>query len=96
MSGTYNVTLLTPIGPQSGSITFIEQNGILSGSIRAMGGTSYFENGKVEGNTFEFSGVLNVAFLHFKYNVKGKTEGNALSGTATTDSGTFQMRGIKA
>lgn len=96
MNGTYHVTLVTPIGPQSGSISFLDRNGVLSGSIRTMGGTSYFENGKVEGNAFEFSGILNAGFLHFRYTVKGKTEGNSLRGTAITDSGTYPIYGEKA
>lgn len=95
MNGTYDATLQTPIGPQSGDITFIDRNGILSGSIRAMGGTSYFENGKVNGNAFEFSGVLSAGFLHFRYTVKGTAEGNSFTGTAITDSGAYPIRGEK-
>jgi hypothetical protein len=95
MNGTFNVTLRTPIGPQNGIITFIDEHGTLSGSIRTMGNTSLFKDGKANGNSFEFSGILNLGFLNPKYIAKGTIDGNTLKAVATTDFGTFQIDGTR-
>lgn len=96
MNGTYNVTLITPFGPQNGTVTFNDHNGVLSGSIRAMRGTSYFKDGKAQGNAFEFSGILNAGFFNIRYTANGTVVGNALNGSVKTNIGTFQMQGEKA
>ncbi|WP_083210030.1 hypothetical protein [Caproicibacter fermentans] len=95
MKSTFNVTLQTPIGPQRGVLAMEEERGILSGSIRAMGSTSFFKNGKIDFNAFEFSGVLNMGFFCTKYQVKGTLSGNALAAVATTGYGNFQISGTR-
>jgi hypothetical protein len=95
MSGTFNVTLDTPFGPQKGVLTLTEKDGSLNGSIRAVGSTSLFSGGKVSGNSFEFSGILHVALFRFRYTAKGTVDGDTLRAVAETGSGTFQMRGIR-
>ena len=96
MDSIFNVSLLTPIGLQKGTITFVEQNGGLSGSIRTMGSTNLFRNGKMNGHSFEFSGILNLGFFNPKYIAKGTIDGNTLKAVATTDFGTFQINGTRA
>lgn len=95
MNGTFNVTLQTPIGPQNGLLTLIDDNGALSGYIRAMGMTSPFKNGKVTGNAFEFSGILNTGFIRFRYVVKGTVDGDTIKGVAIANSRTFQLQGTR-
>ena len=96
MSGTYNVTLHTPMGGQKGTVTLVDDHGTLSGSIRAMGSTSFFRNGKALGNSFEFSGILSIGFFQLRYRAKGTVEGDIIKAVATTDSGTFQINGTRA
>jgi hypothetical protein len=95
LNGTFTITLLTPIGPQNGILTFADERGILSGSIRAMGVTNPFRNGKINGNSFEFSGTLNAGFINLRYNAKGTIVGNTLKAVVTTNSGTFQISGTR-
>lgn len=95
MGGTFDVTLNTPIGSKKGILTMIEQNGMLSGSIRAMGRTNSFSNGRVNGNSFEFSGLLDMGLFRIRYTAKGTVEGNTLKATAATDAGTFRMSGTR-
>lgn len=96
MNGTFNVTLRTPIGPKNGIITFVDKGGILNGSIRTMGSTNLFENGKISDNLFEFSGILNAGFITFRYTAKGAIDGDTINAAATTNYGTFQIKGIRA
>lgn len=95
MNDTYRVTLQTPFGTQKGTVTFVDDNGILSGSIRAMGNTSFFKNGKISENAFEFSGILNAGFFNLRYTAKGTIEGDILKSVALTNSGTFQINGTR-
>lgn len=95
MNGNYRVSLRTPIGVQNGMITFVNKEGSLSGSIRTMGNVSFFKNGKINGNRFEFSGSLNVGLLNLRYTAKGVVEGSNLQATAATSYGTFQIVGTK-
>ncbi|MDF1494304.1 hypothetical protein [Caproiciproducens sp. CPB-2] len=96
MSGTYNVTLHTPMGGQKGTVTLVDDHGTLSGSIRSMGSTSFFRNGKTRGNSFEFSGTLGLGFFQLKYLAKGTVEGDIIKAVAMTNSGTFQINGTRA
>lgn len=95
MNGTFRVTLLTPIGSKSGTINFIDDNGVLSGSIHAMGSENPFRNGISNGNSFEFSGTLKIAFNRFDYTAKGSITGDTLSATAVTKFGIMQINGTR-
>lgn len=95
MDGTFRVTLRIPGGPQNGILSLTERNGSLSGFIRALGHTSYFENGKAAGNAFEFSGILDAGFFQFPYTARGTVEGDRLSAAAETSSGTFRITGVR-
>lgn len=95
MNGTYNVTLHTPIGVKNGTITFFNKNEMLNGSIRTMGNTSFFMNGKTHGNSFEFSGILNAGFFRISYTAKGTVIGDVLKAVASTKIGTFQINGTR-
>lgn len=96
MSGTFNIILYTPIGPQRGILKLTDENGTLRGSIQAMGNTNYFRNGKSNGNSFEFSGILNAGFFNIRYIAKGTINGITLESKVTTDSGIFQISGTRA
>ncbi|WP_283609210.1 hypothetical protein [Faecalispora anaeroviscerum] len=95
MNGTYRISMRTPIGLQNGVISFIDEGIAISGSIRAMGNTSYFKNGKASGNSFEFSGILNTGLLYLRYTAKGIVNGNKLKATVATSYGTFQIFGTQ-
>lgn len=96
MNGTFHITLRTPFGLEKGILTFVDENGKLSGSIRAMGSTSLFKDGKMNGNSFEFSGILNASLFNFSYTAKGVVNGDTIQAVATTNSGTFQIHGTRA
>jgi hypothetical protein len=49
-SGTYNVTINTPMGKQEGVLTLNEDGSNLTGTMAAQGDTAEIKNGKVEGD----------------------------------------------
>lgn len=95
MKDSYRISMQTPIGTQSGVLSFAEKDGVLSGSIRTMGNTHIFENGKIEEHSFEFSGIFNAGFLHFKYAARGIVNGDKLQAAVRTNYGVFQMFGTR-
>jgi hypothetical protein len=95
MNGTFKVTMSTPMGPKSGRISFMDQNGVLSGSIRFMGNENPFRNGKTSGNNIEFRGALNVGFSRFGYTARGTVTGDTLAATANTQFGVMQISGTR-
>lgn len=95
MNGTFDITLYTPIGPQSGILVLTDESEALRGSIHAMGITNYFRNGKANGNSFEFSGTLNAGFFNIRYSAIGTVNGDTLKAKVTTDSGIFQLSGTR-
>jgi hypothetical protein len=95
MNGTFKVALSMPMGLQSGTINFIDDNGILNGSIHAMGSVNPFRNGKISGNTFEFTGTLKIFFNRFDYTAKGTVIGDTLKATAETKYGIMQISGTR-
>ena len=95
INGTYKISMSTPMGPKSGSITFIDKDGVLSGYIRALGSENPFKNGKSSGNSFEFDGILKILFRRFEYTAKGTITGDVLKATATTKFGIMEIEGTR-
>lgn len=94
INGTYRVTLSLPIGAKSGTISFADNGGTLSGTIRAMGSSSPF-TGHSSGNHFTIRGVLNAGFFRFSFTADGTADGQSLRGTARSNAGSFPINGTK-
>ena len=93
MNGTYRVSLKTPFGPQAGTVTLVEQNGALSGSIDALGAKNPFSGGTAQGNRFSFSGSLRTMVGRIDYTAEGVVEGDTITGTARTRFGIIRLSG---
>jgi hypothetical protein len=50
VSGTYDVMLQTPMGPQKATLVLAEDKGSLSGSLKTMMGVTQFEGGTIDGD----------------------------------------------
>jgi hypothetical protein len=95
MNGTFKVSLSTPMGVKNGTISFLDNNGVLSGSLRALGKENPFRNGKANGNTFEFNGSLKIGFGEIEYVANGTITGDALLATAKTKFGLMKINGSR-
>ena len=93
MDGIYRVAMATPLGTQSGTVSFMEQSGALGGTISFQGGVNNFSGGTVNGNTFAFGGTLKTGFGIFQYRIRGKVEGDTLTATAYTRFGGMPVKG---
>jgi len=54
INGTYNVTIETPMGAQTSTVTFKTEGAVLSGTFQGRGGSQAF-TGTVEGNNGKWS-----------------------------------------
>ncbi|WP_242953542.1 hypothetical protein [Clostridium merdae] len=95
VNASYRISMRTPIGLQNGILFIAEEGDSIRGSIRTMGNTSYFKNGKLRNNTFEFSGILNTGLMRLKYSAKGKITESKLDATVKTDYGVYSLAGMR-
>jgi hypothetical protein len=95
MNGSFKVTLSTPFGRKSGVVEFSENNGALSGSLRALGSINPFTGGKVTGNRFEYSSSFKFGFSKVEYTARGTVDGDQLTAEATTPYGVFNISGTR-
>ncbi|WP_026887078.1 hypothetical protein [Clostridium beijerinckii] len=93
MTKIYDVVLNAPFGSQQGRITFIINGESLTGVIDGTGFKSKFNNGRIHGNNFEFSGEIKILLAKLKYSAKGILNGNLLSASVDTKYGTFSVTG---
>jgi aerobic carbon-monoxide dehydrogenase large subunit len=96
INGKYNVTLQTPMGPQSGIINFRTEGNVLHGDAQLVGGSGTF-TGTVDGENAKWSSNVPNPMggtLTLTFNVK-VTE-TALSGTVVLGQfGTTSITGKK-
>lgn len=89
----YKVILKTPMGAKKGELILKNENGILTGSITALGKTNELTSGTTDGKNFQFSGELRTAVGKLAYNCSGKIEGDTITGVAATKKGSMAMSG---
>ena len=81
VDGTYNVQISSMMGTSAATITLKEESGSLSGSVSSDQGATQFEDGKVDGDAFEWSMQINAPQVgSLKIDVKGKVNGDEISG----------------
>ena len=83
----------TPFGIQQGRITFIIKDEYLTGALEGMGSKSKFNNGKINGNRFEFSGQIRTLITNMQYTAKGTLNKDMLSASVSTKYGVFSVTG---
>lgn len=63
MNEKYNITMQTPMGVEKGTITFVVDGDVLSGSLNIVGEKNDFSNGKLNENKFKKRHKLVTLFL---------------------------------
>ena len=80
-NGTYQLQAQTEIGPVVLTVTFVEENGALTGTSDFYGSVVDLENGKVEGDTFTYQFWAVTNYGNYYLTVQGRREGDQLTGT---------------
>ncbi|MEE4210288.1 MAG: hypothetical protein V2I43_13605 [Parvularcula sp.] len=78
-SGTYNITINTPMGKQEGVLTLNEEGSSLSGTMAAQGDTAQIKNGRVDGEKAMWDVDVSKP-MPLTLSFEGSKSGEALSG----------------
>lgn len=95
MDGLYELTAKTPMGNLSGNLKIMTNGNSLTGYLDFMGKRYDFNNGTVNGNKFNFSGMIRTNFKVIRYEVQGELMNNRLNVFAKTNMGSFNLQGRK-
>ena len=96
IDGTYNTTVQTPMGPQAGKLIFKTEGNTLTGVSEGMMGADPIQSGIVNGDEFEFMVETKTPMGPIKVTIKGKVEGDKISGQAVTPFGPAPLTGTRA
>jgi hypothetical protein len=79
IDGTYKIIAKSPVGDQAGELLFRTENNVLTGYMTALGSKAEIENGKVDGDNFEFTVKFKTP-MGTKTTVTGSVEKNDITG----------------
>lgn len=96
MEGTYYAKVNTPKGIIDGKMILKQEGNKLSGTVQAMGLSTTFNNGYVNGNTCKFSGTIQAMIFNIRYEAIGTLVGDELTLDIATNKGEFKIVGKRA
>ena len=79
-SGTYNMTINTPMGKQEGKLTLLEEGGALSGTMASNDGSKEIANPAIDGDTASWS-VDVTKPMPLTLSFEGKKDGDKIVGS---------------
>lgn len=94
--GTWNLTMQTPMGERTSTLTLSTAGGALTGKQEAEGNTTDIADGTVDGNNLSWKvSITNPMPLTLTFS--GTVDGNSLNGSADTGMfGSFPFQGTRA
>jgi hypothetical protein len=93
IDGTYNIITKTPIGDQKGTLVFKTDGNTLTGTMEG----AEITEGIVNGDEFSFKSEIRTPMgSKMKVEVKGKVEGDNISGSSKTMFGNAPFTGTRA
>ncbi|MDD2417410.1 MAG: hypothetical protein PHR18_00640 [Oscillospiraceae bacterium] len=93
IGGTYNISMKMFDEIETGTVEFIESGGKLSGTLKAGSIVSSFSDGIINGNHFEFSGIIQKFIFKIQYTARGDITQDRLTAEANTKHGVFKITG---
>jgi hypothetical protein len=95
ISGTFDITVKTPVGEQVGVFLFIAEGERLTGSLTTPKGTVDLTDGKITGNKVDFFTKITTPMGKMKGHITGTVEGNQLTAVAKLPLGSGQIHGLR-
>jgi hypothetical protein len=96
VTGTWNLTLNSPLGTQTAVLVLQEVGGAWQGTLAGKGDPTPLERLTVEGDKLEFSADADTPVGRLKLAFDGAAAGDAISGKYTTPFGAFDFSGSRA
>jgi hypothetical protein len=95
VTGTWNLTLNSPLGDQAATLQIQEADGAYQGTLKGQGDPTALEELKVEGTNVGFSADADTPVGRLKLGFTGAVDGDKLSGTYSTPFGGFSFTGTR-
>jgi len=95
VGGTWNITVELPGQPIPGTLSLVQQDKILSGTLQTQFGTSELKDGEVTADGFKFTASVEFAGNTRELVVNGKVAVNQMTGTFTTSDGALPFSGTR-
>ena len=81
IDGTYNITIVTPMGDRPASLTLVTDGNTLSGKFSSQQGDQDWDGGTVTGSDLAWSNNFSGAMGPMQLDFAGTVDGDELSGT---------------
>lgn len=91
--GTWQLTMNTPMGKQTPTLTISEEGGSYKGTLTNPQGTSDLEEITIDGVNFSFSVEVPTPMGKIKMGVSGAVDGDSISGNFKTPMGPTPFTG---
>ncbi|MEM1195859.1 MAG: hypothetical protein AAGH57_07120 [Pseudomonadota bacterium] len=97
VAGTFNTTVKSPMGDQSGTITITDNgDGTFKGNMAGSMGAMDIETGTIDGNTIKWSMDMTVP-MPMKLDCEATVDGDTLTGTVNAGAfGAMPLSGTRA
>lgn len=93
ITGTYEVSLKTPMGVKKGDLTLSDTDGVITGKMVVMGKENDIDPGKADGDSLTFSGKLKSAIGVVSYTCEASVDGDIINGTVKTKKSDMALTG---
>jgi hypothetical protein len=82
ITGDWDVTVVSPQGPNTTPVTFKQEGDKVSGMFKSPQGTLPFDGGKITGNDLTFTFTINFQGNSLPITLTGKVDGTSMAGAA--------------
>jgi hypothetical protein len=82
ITGDWDVTVVSPQGPNTTPVTFTQQGDKVSGMFKSPQGTLPFDSGSITGNELKFTFTINFQGNSLPITLTGKVDGATMAGKA--------------
>lgn len=96
VAGDYKITMNTPMGPMSATLTFKEDAGQISGKMSGDLGENDFSNCTLEGNTAKFNLDISAMGQQVSLACEAVFDGDNIKGTMSSPMGGADFSGQRA
>jgi hypothetical protein len=96
VTGTWNLTLNSPLGDQAATLQIQEAGGAYQGTLKGQNDPTVVEELKVDGANVAFAADADTPVGRLRLGFSGSVAGDTLSGTYSTPFGGFSFSGTRA
>jgi len=96
VTGTWNLTLNSPLGDQAATLQIQEAEGGFQGTLKGQGDPTPVDQLKVDGSNVGFEADADTPVGRLRLGFNGAVAGDAINGTYSTPFGAFNFTGTRA